>query len=247
MTTLSPPRRSRWLKRAALGLLGVILLYLFVAYVLLPMAWSRYAHHHPAWADAPRITHTGDGIPGDPLNVALVGTEVEVKKIMLAAGWYPADPLTLKSCLEIAEASVFQRPYQDAPVSNLFLFGRKQDLAFEKPVGADPRKRHHVRFWRWAQRSPTGRPVWFGSVTYDERVGVSYTTGQITHHIGPDLDAERAFLIQDLQRTGALAEVYTSEGFHQQHAGRNGGGDPWHTDGNLAVAVIRTAARKPLP
>ena len=28
--------------------------------------------------DIPRITYTGDGIPGDPLDVALVGTELEL-------------------------------------------------------------------------------------------------------------------------------------------------------------------------
>jgi hypothetical protein len=77
-------------------------------------------------------------IPGDPLNVALLGTEAEVKKTILDAGWYPADSLTLKSCLEMVEAAVLKRQYDDAPVSNLFLFGRKQDLAFEQPVGDNP-------------------------------------------------------------------------------------------------------------
>jgi hypothetical protein len=233
--------RSRRVKRAAIGLLAVLLLYLLVAYVLLPVAWKRYAHRHPAWEDAPRLTHTGNAIPGDPVNVALVGSEAEVKKVMLAAGWYPADPLTLKSCLEIAAASVLGRPDQDAPVSNLFLFGRKQDLAFEQPVGGNPRKRHHVRFWKWDQLSPDGRPVWFGAATYDKRVGLSYTTGQITHHIAPDVDAERDHLMRDLEGTGDMAEVYGVDGFHKTLEGRNGGGDPWHTDGNLSVAVLKPA------
>jgi len=138
MTTTSPTNRSRHWKKAALGVVALLLVYAVVAYVLLPLGWIRYAHRHPAWEDAPRITHTGADIPGDPLNVALVGNEREVKKVMLAAGWFPADPLTLESCLEIAEASVLKRTYEDAPVSNLFLFGRKQDLAFEKPVGDNP-------------------------------------------------------------------------------------------------------------
>jgi hypothetical protein len=239
MTTPLPPGRSRLWKQAVLGLLALLLLYLVVAYAVVPLGWIRYAHRHPAWADAPKITHTIADIPGDPINVALVGAEPEVKKILLAAGWYPADPLTLKSCLEIAKASVLKRPYQDAPVSNLFLFGRKQDLAFEKPVGDNPRKRHHVRFWRWDKLSPDGRPVWVGSATYDERVGLSHTTGQITHHIAPDIDTERDHLMGDLERTGELAEVYVVDGFHKVLEGRNGGGDPWHTDGNLSVAVIR--------
>jgi hypothetical protein len=238
MTTSLPHNRSRFLKRAAIPVLALLLLYLILAYVLVPLGWVRYAHRHPAWEDAPRITHTGADISGDPLNIALVGKQTEVKKVMLAAGWHPADPLTLKSCLEIAEASVLKRTYEDAPVSNLFLFGRKQDLAFEQPVGNNPRKRHHVRFWKWDQLSPEGQPVWFGSATYDERVGLSHTTGQVTHHISPDIDSERDHLIHDPEGTGKLAEVYVVDGFQQTLAGRNGGGDPWHTDGNLAVAVL---------
>lgn len=166
------------------------------------------------------------------------GDETEVKRSMLAAAWFPVDALTLKSCLEMAEASTLKRRYEDAPVSNLFLFGRKQDPAFQQPVGDNPRKRHHVRFWKWEKLSPDERPGWFGSATYDERVGLSQTTGQVTHHIAPDIDTERDHLIRDLQGTGELAEVYAVDGFHNPHEGRNGGGDPWHTDGNLAVAVL---------
>ncbi|QDU18261.1 LssY C-terminal domain-containing protein [Urbifossiella limnaea] len=239
--------RSRTMKRAAAGALALVLLYLAVAYLLVPALWREDARRHPAWAAAPRITHTGDGIPGDPLNVALVGTEAEVKKLLVAAGWYPADPLTLESCLEIAEASVLKRPYADAPVSNLFLFGRKQDLAFEQPVGDSPRKRHHVRFWKGDQPGPAGRPVWFGSATFDEHVGLSHTTGQVTHHIAPDLDAERDHLVGTLDRTGGVAEAFTVPGFHKTLEGRNGGGDPWRTDGSLSVVVVRPAGPTPRP
>jgi hypothetical protein len=83
--------------------------------------------------------------------------------------------------------------------------------------------------------------VWFGSGTYDERVGLSHTTGQVTHHVAPDIDAERDHLISDLKLTGELTEVYVVEEFHNRREGRNGGGDPWHTDGNLSVAVIKPA------
>ena len=216
----------------------LLVVYLVGAYVIMPAAWKRYAKRHPSLDDVPRITHTGAGIPGDPLNVALIGTETEVKKIMLAAKWYPADPLTLRSCLEIAEASVLKRPYDEAPVSNLYLFGRKQDLAFEQPVGNDPRQRHHVRFWRTDEVDQDGRPVWVGSAVYDKRVGVSRRTGQVTHVTAADVDAERDYLFHDLEGTGDLSEVYVLDDFHKVREGKNGGGDPWHTDGRLFVGVI---------
>src|SRR5262245_30369011 len=237
----APPSgaRRRWSRRRRLALAaGLLLAYLAAAYLLIPALWMRHGRKHPSLEDLPGITHTADGIPGDPLNVALIGTKVELVKIMLAAKWYPADPLTLRSCLEMAEAAVFKRSYEDAPVSNLYLFGRKEDLAFEQQVGPDPRHRHHVRFWQTDKVDPDGRPVWVGSAIYDKRVGLSRETGQITHVTAADVDAERDYLFQCLEQTGDLAERYVIYGFHKQLEGRNGGGDPWHTDGNLYVGVI---------
>jgi hypothetical protein len=217
----------------------MVLIYLAIAYLIMPMGWKRYARKHPSLEDIPDITHTGSGIHGDPLNVALIGTETELKKIMLAAKWYPADPLTLKSCLEIAEASVLKRPYDQAPVSNLYLFGRKQDLAFEQAVGDSPRHRHHVRFWKTDKIDEDGRPVWIGSAVYDKRVGLSHTTGQVTHVTAADVDTERDYLFQCLEATGDLSERYAEDDFHKAREGKNGGGDPWRTDGTLYVGVIK--------
>jgi LssY C-terminus len=226
------------MRRIAIGLTTLLLAYLVVAYLVMPLVWTWYVRDHPALDAVPHITFTADGLPGDPLNVALIGTETALKKILLAAKWYQADPLTLRSSLEIAEAAVLEQPYVDAPVSNLYLWGRKEDLAFEQPVGDNPRQRHHVRFWRADQVDRDGRPVWVGAAIYDTSVGFSDTTGQITHHTAAAIDAERDKLFRDLKQTGDLSEVYTIQGFHKILQGRNGGGDPWHTDGELAVGVI---------
>jgi LssY C-terminus len=234
----TPFGRSKLWMRVAVLVVALLGAYLVGAYLIMPAAWKRYAKRHPSLDDVPRLTHTADGIPGDPLNVALIGTETELKRIMLAAKWYPADPLTLRSCLEIAEATVLKHPYDEAPVSNLYLFGRKEDLAFEQPVGDDPRQRHHVRFWRTPEVDFDGRPVWVGSAVYDQHVGLSRRTGQVTHVTAADVDAERDYLFQCLEQTGDLSERYVVDGFHKQLEGRNGGGDPWHTDGRLFAGVI---------
>jgi len=226
-------RRRRWL-RAAFWILAA---WAVTAYVLAPRLWKAYFRHHSNLAEVDRVTQTSDGHPGDPLNIALVGTEEQVIRAMTAADWFPADPITFRTSVRIAVDSVFRRPDDDAPVSNLFLFGRKQDLAFEQPVGNSPRQRHHVRFWRW-DKLEDGRPVWFGSATFDERVGLSHTTGQITHHIGPDVDAERNRIVSELQKAGWMQEVRWIDGFHQKLEGRNGGGDPWRTDGRLAMGML---------
>ena len=231
--TGTPKRRHRWL--AWIG--GLVALYLVAAYVILPLAWRRRMHRHPDLAGGPRVTHTANGIPGDPVNLALAGTEADVVAAMLAAKWDPADPITLASSLRISVDSVFHHPDPDAPVSTLELFGRKQDLAFEQPIGNSPRQRHHVRFWKW-DRLHDGREVWFGAATLDERVGLSHTTGQVTHHIGPDIDAERDRILSGLQSAGKTTEVSWDDGFHETLEGKNGGGDPWKTDGRLGVAAL---------
>jgi LssY C-terminus len=211
-----PSRRRRFIAYVLVG----ILVWAGVAYLILPAAWKRYAHRHPAFEDMPGVTYTADGIPADPINVALVGTKAEVVKIMLAAKWYPADPLTLRSCLEMAEAAVFKREYDDAPVSSEFLFGRKQDLAFEQAVGDNPRHRHHVRLWESDKSAADGRPIWIGAAIFDKRVGLSHTTGEFTHETAPDVDAERDLLFKDLERTGDLAETIIVHGFHKVREGR---------------------------
>lgn len=233
----------RWSRRrkVTVAVCGFLLLYLTAAYVVIPALWARHARRHPALDDMPAVARTGSGIPGDPINVALVGTRDEAVKIMLAAKWHRADPITLRSSLLIAAASMFSRPYDQAPVSHLYLWGRKEDLAFQRPVGKSPRQRHHVRFWQSEEVDEFGRPLWAGSVTFDTRVGLSHTTGQITHHIAADVDAERDQLFRDLQQTGDLFETYAVDGFHEKLSGRNGGGDPWHTDGDLHVGVIAPA------
>jgi len=242
----SPHLKRHYRLRAAAGLAVLVLsAYLVLAYVVIPAIWKVHGRRHPSLDSVPRVAATASRIPGDPLNVSLIGTEAQVQQIMLAAKWFPADPVTMRSSLKIARASVLKREYDDAPVSSLYLYGRRQDLAFQQPVGSNPRQRHHVRFWQSDQADPDGRPVWVGSATYDEKVGFGHETGQITHHIAADVDAERDKLLADLHQTGGLPEEYTIEKFHTTLSGRNGGGDPWHTDGNMRVGVIAAGATVP--
>ncbi len=224
-------------------MLALLVAWLVTSYFLIPQLWKTYAKHHPALDDSPRITQTGDHHPGDPLNVALVGTREQLDEIMKTAGWFSAAALGIESDLKIAADTVLARPDANAPVSSLYLFGRKEDAAFEQPVGDNPRHRHHVRFWKLDQPNQDGRPIWIGSAVYDAHVGLSRTTGQITHVTAPDVDVERDYLFECLEKTGALASHEVMTGFHTQLEGKNGGGDPWKTDGDLYLGVISAVAK----
>ena len=230
--------RRRAIKSLIYSVLAAALGWLVIAYLILPVAWRRYEKRHPALDQAPRIAQTATGIPGDPVNVGLIASEEQIHKAMLAAEWFPADPITLKSSIRIAGSTVLHRSYEDAPVSSLYLWGHKQDLAFEQPVGNDARKRHHVRFWRSEKLDEQGKPLWLGAATFDTKVGFSHTTGEITHHISSDVDGERDKVIADLQRVSALADAFWVDDFHPTLTGKNGGGDPYRTDGRLEVGVM---------
>jgi hypothetical protein len=233
-------RRRKWLIRGATILLAVVVVWLLLAYVILPFAWRHY-EHQPGLADAPKTTVTAQGIPGDPLNVGLIGSDSELVNAMLGAGWSPADPVTLRTSVKIARSVLLDRPYVDAPVSPLFVFGRKQDLAFEVPAGDSASHRHHVRFWRSADLGRAGAPLWIGAVTFDRSVGLSHRTAQITHHIGADVDAERDALFDGLWKRGDLAQLFQVTGVGATMNGRNGGGDRYFTDGELTVGVLAPA------
>lgn len=227
-------------------------LYLFLAYGLIPFFWRHY-EHNPSLESSPKRTSTAEGIPGDPLNVGLVGTESELIEALLKAGWSPADPITFRSAERIVLSILEKRNYPTAPVSNLYLFGRKEDLAFERQVGGSPKERHHVRFWLSPEKSPEGRPFWIGAATFDKTYGISHRTGQVTHHIAADIDEERDTVIRDLTQAHQLTEIYQVTGIGPTLWGRNGGGDRYFTDGELTVGVlspgnaIQTQGPKELP
>src|SRR3979411_1630819 len=217
--------------------------YTLLAYLILPAVWTHY-EHQKRLADLPMVTLTAQGIPGDPINVGLVGETKDVLCAMQAAGWSPADPVTLRSSIEIAGSVLLDRPYRDAPVSPLYYLGRREDFAFEKPVGSSPDHRHHVRFWKVLDQGEEKRPVWLGDATFDRSVGVSHYTGAITHHIGADIDAERALLAANLEAAGMVDAKYQVTGVGPTVAARNGGGDLYYTDGEVWVLRLVEAWKR---
>jgi len=211
----------------------------------LPLAWKHY-ERHKGLEGQPMVTRTKQGIPGDPINFGVVGAEADLQCAFAAAGWRAANPVTMKSSLGIVGSVVLRRPYPTAPVSALYYQGRKEDLAFELAEGRSADRRHHVRLWRITSAgSIPGRPLWLGSDSFDRGVGVSHTTFRVTHHIDPDLDSERDFLASALDRAGHVAADYQISGVGPTPLGRNGGGDPYFTDGDVEIERLTTGCAAP--
>ncbi|PRQ11503.1 hypothetical protein C1Y63_05735 [Corynebacterium sp. 13CS0277] len=190
---------------------------------------------------------TSDGLLGDPVNLALTGSAEDVVAAMRRAGWTMADEITLRSSLGIVKSSLLRTSYPEAPVSSLFLFGRKQDFAFQQEVDGSAAQRHHVRFWRvpggW--RLPGGHRVdWLAAGTFDTSVGLSTWTLQVTHKIDEDIDAERDYIIDTVRYTDHAATVEVIEDFTTAFHDRNGGGDAVRSDGNMPVLDVTGAAAR---
>ena len=224
-------------------LAAVVAGYLAISYLILPATWSRI-EHEPGLARRAMVTSTAQGIPGDAINVGLIGTREDVVSAFHGAGWYPADPITLKSSLEIVGSVLLDRAYKDAPVSPLYFDGRREDLAFEKAVGVSADRRQHVRLWQVLQGGVDGRPVWLGSASFDSGVTLSRDTGQVTHKIAPNIDQERDRLIGDLDQARLLVEIFQIKGVGPTLNGRNGEGDPYYTDGEIWMAKLVTRDEK---
>lgn len=229
-------RRHFTFRRLLATAFGVIVAYVVAAYVVMPLVWNGIEGRNAPASDM--LTLTPMGIPGDPINVGFVGSREEVLAAFNAAKWHPADPLTLRSSLGMGLSVLFMRPYEDAPVSTLLFEGRRQDFAFEREQGESPYRRHHVRLWQAAEPGEDGRPLWLGAASFDRAIGLSRDTGEITHHIAADIDAERDRLIADLDAAGALLSKQMITGIGATDDGRNGEGDRYTTDGMAAIAVL---------
>ena len=264
-----------WLRRLAVLLLGVVAVwfilfvfrvtdhrlpwivalamsYALAAYVILPRV-VRMSLKILQRKSVPSFTLTGDGFPGDPVNLVLIGNFEGLRAAFAEAGWIEADPLNLKSSWRMAVAFVLNRPYPAAPFSTLYLFGRQQDIGFQKPIDMSPRKRHHIRFWILSlERAEatvdtpefwlnTDRPsfmaeaLWVGAGTRDTGFSFTRFTFQVTHATDDDTNAERDFILDELKRANAIGVVRWHHEGERLEAGRV---NHYVTDGVVAAAHL---------
>ncbi len=213
--------------------------FVLVSACLALIRFYPYSSNFPA---LPRITHTQAGTDGDPMNLVFVGTKAQILSGFRQAGWLIPDPITRQTSEKIAVDSLAHRSYPTAPVSPLYLFGRVQDLAFEKPT-TDVQNRGHLRLWQTGALLG-GQLVWVGAASYDSGIELSGTTHLPTHHIAPTVDLERNAVGADLERTGLVKEEAYAAFTPPIFFARNGGGDYYESDGDVLVINYTTA---PIP
>ena len=236
-----------------LGVFIVIILSLLaLAHILSTRRKLRRASHRGRHVSAsvsshgtPLTTLNRNGKPGDPINMQISSTNGQIGAAFGSAGWYRADEIDFITSARISIDSILGRAYSTAPVSNLYLYGRKEDMAFERP-GHNVRQRDHIRIWNTSRSGSDGRPIWIGSATKDTKVELSRTNHLPTHCIAPDLDDERDLVVSELAQTGFVIGDNTCPGFGKETEGFNGGGDPYFTDGQVAVLTLANVWTSPL-
>lgn len=222
--------------------------YLVSAYIFLPrvvqiiLLLSRKGR-------IPRFNRARDGFHVDPVNIILIGNKDQLKNVFKQIGWSQADTLNIKSALKMINAFIKNKPYSRAPFSSLYLFGRRQDIGFQEPIGNSPRKRHHIRFWGtntnkiddpldikfWTKKQKIDFSkvnVWIGSGSEDLGFAFTQFTYQFSHKVNPNVDQERKYILSALKKNNCINKInYYKPGMFT--VGK------YTSDGRIAVAKLK--------
>jgi hypothetical protein len=169
-----------------------------------------------------------------------IGEEDQLVDAFRKAGWSPAQHYTVKAVAKGFFAVADHHSFKKAPVSALYVQGRRPDLVFQKQNDTVA-KRHHLRIWRQPVTFH-GQPVWIASATHDTGIVFSRTSKRFTHQIDPHIDLERQKVIDDLIFAEQLSAVGSIRRSDLPTSARNASGDPIESDGALAILVLGSDA-----
>lgn len=179
---------------------------------------------------------------GDPLNIVVIGDLEDVYYAFIRAGWDETETIYRASIIKTVRSFLFGGRYRYSPISALYVFGRPQDVAFQR-ARSSIHERNHLRLWLTSMRFE-GKMVWIGQISRD--IGVRFTRKTITtHKIDPDVDETRNFLIQDLWYSQGLQSFGYVDGVGAAPYDTPRGnltGDPYFTDG---LRVVLWVSSKP--
>ena len=194
------------------------------------------------------VTNKAGSAHGDPLNLVIVGNGVDAIFPFTGRGWRLNEPVNFASSFRMAKAFVFRSEYETAPVSPLYLFDRYQDVALQK-ARTTVSQRNHLRMWM-APFTVEGKKVWIGQISRD--IGVKFTTkawSLTTHRIGPYVDQDRDYLLQDLVLSSFVDRFGFVKGVGEstpEHPRFNLTDDPYYTDGRRLVVFLGAEPHPPL-
>ncbi len=189
----------------------------------------------------PKYCTTMFGQAVDPINIILIGTESGIRHSFEKASWYGAHPTTPLHLAAGFLSATFNRSYKSGPFTPFFTGIGTQDMSFQKLTQLNSfRQRHHVRIWRTKHTLPGGKRMWIAAASFDVSMRVNAMPPFVHHHIDPDLDAERDYIVAELLKVGNLLgeshrinpEILPTD------KRRNAFGARYYTDGMAKVIEI---------
>ncbi|HEY5780956.1 MAG TPA: LssY C-terminal domain-containing protein [Lysobacter sp.] len=189
------------------------------------------------------VTNKGGSKNGDPLNLVVVGGLDDALPALVRRGWRPTEQKWSGSIMKMMTSAISGERYAYAPVSDLYLFGRAQDLALQK-ARDNIHQRNHLRLWLSPMRYQ-GKQVWVGQISRDigSRLTIHSPT-LTTHKIDPDVDEARSALGEDMAYSQGLTKVGYAKGVGaapKSSPRENLTTDPYYTDGLRLVLVFDRA------
>ncbi len=176
---------------------------------------------------------------GDMVNFVLVGSEQQVKDALDAAGWRVADTDNKEAVLKAALETYQKKDYLQMPMSQLYLFGRKQDYGYELAQAYSVvASRHHFRIWK-APVTWNGQTMWAGAGTHDIGFEKDQRNGSVTHKIDPAVDGERDNIGQTLQTSGKVKSLSYYLPPDPVQGAKNATGGGYHSDGRILVILLQ--------
>ncbi len=176
---------------------------------------------------------------GDMVNFVLVGSDQRVKDALDAAGWRVADTDNKEAALKAVLETYQKKDYLQMPMSQLYLFGRKQDYGYELAQAYSVvASRHHFRIWK-APVTWNGQTIWAGAGTHDIGFERDQRNGSVTHKIDPAVDGERDNIGQTLQSSGKVKSLSYYLPPDPVQGAKNATGGGYHSDGRILVILLQ--------
>ena len=188
--------------------------------------------------ELPCCTTNADGDEyGDPLNLILIGEPNDLVPALVRRNWHATEIISARAILKTIKSFFQGERYRYSPISALYVYGRPQDIGWQKARGT-VNERNHMRFWMSPIRF-RGDRVWVGQISRDIGVKLTFKSPTIsTHVIDPDVDEARRYFIEDLAYSQAVARVGHVKGVgvvSREEPRMNLVDDPYYTDGLRAV------------
>ncbi len=137
------------------------------------------------------------GRPSDMVNVLLMGSRSQLDRAFYASGWVQAQRKSPMALYRMYLALAKRIGYPRAPMNALTLNQVPSAFVQQKSLNT-VQKRHHVRVWQYPGRTD----IWLAAAAED--VGFRFRRMHWTHSTDPNIDSERAKVVNDLAFAGCV-------------------------------------------